>query len=189
MKMRLKELRRLYPYDEACKTFTLDVALEDYRDAYSDWDFSPFYNRDLDDDLHEYLLECSYEIPLKYDVQMKFHILNQEKNEVREERSKLGMINFFKYQLRRLNNRRFRTLGDIVSFLVIGTILLFGGTYIATMGGSSIVIELLSEGLYIGGWVMIWEMFSAWFFDMKKLNQQAKHYQRLTASQIIYKYE
>jgi multiple sugar transport system permease protein len=55
----------------------LDIQLENYRDAYSTWDYSPFINRDLDDNLMEYLLSCSYEIPRKKAIIIRFHLLHQ----------------------------------------------------------------------------------------------------------------
>ncbi len=53
-KVKLSELTKIYNYDETGNSFIVKVQLEDYRDVYSDWDFSPFLNRDLDDDLTEY---------------------------------------------------------------------------------------------------------------------------------------
>ncbi|QRN86397.1 hypothetical protein JR334_04005 [Clostridia bacterium] len=183
-----RDLGKSYEYDEINKRFILDVQLEDYRDAYSDWDFSPFTNRDLDEDLTEYLLECSYEIPMKYDLLIKFYILNQEINQKREDRSIKGMHNYFEYQLRRIKKNKLRVLREIVSYTFIGGILLTAGYYLESHGSESIFFSVLDEGLFIGGWVMLWEMFSAWFFDMKKIINKGKHFERLNNSKIIYSY-
>lgn len=186
--MKTKELRKLYPYDELRSAFILDVQLEDYRDAYSTWDFSPFTNRDLDEDLTEYLLECSYEIPLKHKLVINFHMLNQSKDETREKRSIIGMHNYFNYQLRRMNNAKMRVARDIITFLVIGSILLVTGFYLDEIITTSLLASVVSEGLFIGGWVMLWEMFSAWFFDLKKVRDKYKHFERLNVSVIEYSY-
>ncbi len=187
--MKIKELEKIYPYNHEKSKFIVDVQLEDYRDAYSGWDFSPYTNRDLDEDLIEYLLECSYEITLKYGVIMKFHILDQLYSSEREERSLLGMVNFFQYQIRKLNNQKMRVIRDIVLFLIIGAVLLLFGFYVKNYFTESIMLSVLSEGLFIGGWVMLWEMFSAWLFEMKKVNQKIKHFKRLADSEILYTYE
>lgn len=184
-----KELKKIYKYDEDNKRFVLDVQLEDYRDAYSDWDFSPFINRDLDEDLTEYLLECSYEIPMKYDLLVKFNILHQDINLKREERSIEGMHNYFEYQLRRIKKKELRVLRDIIAYTLIGGILLTAGYYIEGNAKESIIYSVIDEGLFIGGWVMLWEMFSAWFFDMKKIMYRGKHFRRLNNSTIIYSYD
>ncbi len=185
----MKELKKLYKFEEAESKFVLDVQLEDYRDAYSDWDFSPFTNRDLDDDLTEYLLECSYEIPLKYELVIKFYILSREFNQAREDKSIIGMRNYFKYQLRKLRNRRIRVIRDMITFTVFGSVLLLAGAYFSDLFSDSLLLSVLAEGFYIGGWVMLWEMFSEWFFVMKKVRNNAKHFERLSNSRIMYTYE
>ncbi len=186
--MKTKELKKLYQFDEERGKFILDVQLEDYRDAYSEWDFSPFINRDLDEDLMEYLLQCSFEIPLKYEIVIKFYILNQTVNESREKRSITGIYNFFQYQIRRLNFQRNGILKRIISFALLGSVLLMSGAYFGDHIERSLITGVLVEGLFIGGWVMLWEMFSAWLFDIKDVRYKKKHFQRLLDAEIQYRY-
>ncbi len=187
--MKLSELTKIYKYDEISNSFIVKVQLEDYRDAYSEWDFSPFLNRDLDDDLTEYLVECSYEINHKYNMLIEFHILYQQHDHKREERTQIGMVNYFGYQLKKLKNRKVRVLKDTVFFLVVGSVLLLLGGNVDTQFDETMWLRLLSEGFYIGGWVMLWEMFSHWFFDMRKVNSEIKHFKRLQESEITFVYE
>lgn len=187
-RMRYKELRSIYHYVVKENAFIVDVQLEDYREAYNNWDFSPVANRDMDDDLAEYLLECSYEIPLKYSLILDFHIRRSERDVIREGKSIAGMHNYFGYQVRKVMNHRLRVFKDMLTFLAIGTILLIAGYYSARIPVQSLWITLLSEGLYIGGWVMLWEMFSAWFFDLKKMTLKRRHFSRLNQSVIRYTY-
>ncbi|MBI9014826.1 MAG: hypothetical protein JEZ08_21535 [Clostridiales bacterium] len=186
--MKKMELSRLYRYDEVSKLYYIDVQLENYRDAYSDWDFSPFINRDLDDDLNEYLLECSYEITKKENLCIVFHILNQSKSMFREKKSVEGMSNYFSYRIRKMSNHRMRMFRNTISFLIVGSVLLFLGSILGTGFGHSMIINLVSEGFFIGGWVMIWEMFSTWFFNIRELTQTIKHYTRLRDTPIIFEY-
>lgn len=186
--MKLKELKKMYKFSTENNAFIIDIQLEDYRDAYSDWDFSPFTNRDLDEDLSDYLLECSREIPSKYKLIVDFHIISQLRNDNREEKSIIGMHNYFKYQLRKLRNKKVQVLMDVVTFLSIGSILLLVGFYFDEFFKESILLSVLAEGFFVGGWVMLWEMFSTWFFDLKKLKNRYKHYERLNDSVLVYSY-
>lgn len=188
-KVKETELKKLYEYDSECNSFIVDIQLQDYRDAYSEWDYSPFVNRDLDDDLIEFLLECSYEIPFRYGLKISCHIMNVSCDPSREERSKTGMHNYFLYQLRKLRNRRIRIAGDIITFLIIGSILLLSGFYLKQLFQETLVMSVLSEGIFVGGWVMLWEMFSAWFFDLKKARIKYKHFRRLSEAAIEYSYD
>lgn len=186
--MKKIELSRLYRYNEIKNLYYIDVQLENYRDAYSDWDFSPFINRDLDDDLNEYLLECSYELSKKVNLCIVFHILNQSKSILKENKSREGMSNYFNYRIRKMHNQRIRLFRNTISFLIIGSVLLFVGSLLGKAFDHSMIINLASEGFFIGGWVMIWEMFSTWFFNIRELTQTIKHYTRLSDTPIIFKY-
>lgn len=184
--MKLKELKKMYVYSAKKKTFTIDVQLEDYRDAYSDWDFSPYINRDLDEGLTQYLLECSKEIPSKYHLIVQFHIISKSRSDSREEKSIIGMHNYFKYQLRKLKNKKIQVAMDVVKFLCMGSILLLAGFYLDEFFKESLLLSVLSEGFFVGGWVMLWEMFSTWFFDLTKLRNTHKHFKRLNDSTLIF---
>ncbi|MBN2852306.1 MAG: hypothetical protein JXQ23_06160 [Clostridia bacterium] len=186
--MKQKELKQIYPYNDELGGYIIDVQLDDYRDAYSVWDFSPFTNRDLDEDLMKYLLECSYEIPLKYSIIINYHILNQKQNQIREDKSIKGMYNYFKYGIRKLINYRIGVVRDSIAFFIAGSVLLILGAYLKKVLNDTILFEVLSEGLFIGGWVMIWEMFSTWFFDVRKATRKIKHLKRLQESTIKFKY-
>ncbi len=182
------ELKKLYNYSEKDDTFYLDIQLDDYRDAYSDWDYSPFVNRDLDEDLLEYIMSCSYEIPMKKTIVVQFHLLNQTFDLSREKKSIEGMYNYFKYNMRNLTNSRLRMIRNTLTFFIMGTALLFTASLVNVNADGKMLTKLLSEGLFIGGWVMIWEMFSIWFFQINSLSHKIKHFKRLTQTKIVYGY-
>ncbi len=187
-KIKEKELKELYNYSEKDNTFYLDIQLDDYRDAYSNWDYSPFINRDLDDDLLEYIMSCSYEIPMKKSLIVQFHLLHQTYDLSREIKSIEGMYNNFKYNMRNLTNARLRMIRNTLTFFIMGTALLFTASLVNVDTDGNMLSKLLSEGLFIGGWVMIWEMFSIWFFQINSLSHKIKHFKRLTKTKIIYSY-
>jgi hypothetical protein len=59
MKNKKFKLSRFYKVKK--NNVSIDIKFDQYRDVYSEWDFSPFTNRDLDDDFVEYLYETSLE--------------------------------------------------------------------------------------------------------------------------------
>lgn len=187
--MKEKDLKKLYRYSEAERAFYLDIQLEDYRDVYSNWDYSPFMNRDLDDDLLEYLLSCSYEIPIKKVMIIQFHLLDQIYDEGREKKSIEGIYNFFEYKMRKTKNDRLRLIRNTISFFFIGMALLIISNLTLINVLDSFLNKLISEGLFIGAWVMIWEMFSIWFFRVNALTSKIRHYRRLQRSRIAYDYK
>lgn len=186
--MKKIELNRLYRYDKENEIYYIDVQLEDYRDAYSNWDYSSLSNRDLDDDLTEYLLECTFELAAKNKIVIDFHLLHQKRDAVRENRTREGIYNYFNYKLRKLLNQRLRLIRSTFYFFLIGSLFLLAGSVSIQFFAETIITNLISEGFFIGGWVMIWEMFSTWFFNIKDLTHTIKTYKRLRDVPIIFTY-
>lgn len=184
-----KFLRKLYNYNELNKAYHVVIDLENYRDAYSDWDYSPMNNRDLDEDLFEYLMECSYEIGLSRKMAIDFYIPREIANEEREKKSKTGFRHYFSYQIRKINNERYDKFKTTVTLFTIGFVFLFFANYLDGRIHYPVVDEFIKEGLFIGAWVAIWEVFSALFFDVKKLTNKIKHYRRLKEIEIRYQFK
>ena len=51
------------------------------------------------------------------------------------------------------------------------------------------ILSLIPEGLYIGAWVLIWEVFSILFFEYRNLRRRILEHKRLTAAKLTYVYE
>jgi len=184
--MRKRDLKTIYPYIKESNAFIIDLQLDKYNDVYSEWDFSPIFNRDLNEDLTQYLMECANEIPLKYKIVVRFFILNQEVDNLREAKSTLSFRNYFTYQLRKVKNKRLEVLGDILKSLLLGVGLLVLSSYVSQNSNMPSFGSILEQGLLIGGWVMIWEMFSATFFRMSRINRRLRLIDRLVKSEVQY---
>ncbi|MBN2793985.1 MAG: hypothetical protein JXR88_01165 [Clostridia bacterium] len=183
--MKEQTLKQYYGYDTELKTYQVDIDLDSYRDVYSEWDYSPMINRDLDEDLIEYILGCSYEIGLKRQMTTVFHIPKEIINPKREERSRIGMRHYFAYQIRKTKGQMFRILRTSLTYFLMGVVFLAMAISIKKV--DQILFSTLKEGLYIGAWVVLWEMFYLWFFKMGELRLNIRHFKRLEEMKIIYK--
>ncbi len=186
--MKKIELKELYRYDKVEKAYNIDIHLDFYRDVYSEWDYSPLSNRDLDEDLLEYLMSCSYEIPLKNKLLINFYLPSDIKEESREKKSIVGINNYFSYRIRKTHVERFRMIKNTMVYLFVGIVLLLAAYMFQNIITNNFLLHILPEGLLIGAWVLIWEIFSIWFFQISKLGYDLKHYKRIKESTIIYKY-
>lgn len=186
--MKDKTLKQYYPYDKHTKTYHVHINLDTYRDVYSDWDFAPMVNRDMDDDLNAYILESSYEITLKRKMAITFHLPENLFSAEREEKSIIGIRNFQAYQIRKLKGKAWRLFRTSLIFLLLGILLL---VIAGSMGLRDHLIwyETLREGMYIGAWVALWEIFSIWFFQLATLRLEEKHLKRLMTVPILYAYK
>ncbi|PKM51677.1 MAG: hypothetical protein CVV02_05245 [Firmicutes bacterium HGW-Firmicutes-7] len=187
--MKEKILKTIYRYDENNKIYHIDIQLDGYRDVYSNWDYSPFVNRDLDEDLLEYMMSCSYEIPKKREFVIDFFLLSSLYDVKREERSIEGIHNYFGYKIRQTQSERFRLMRSTVLFSTIGTLLLISAVFSNKVIQAPFFERIISEGLFIGAWVAIWEIFSIWFFKINALRCKIKQYKKLQKSKIYYHYK
>jgi hypothetical protein len=184
--MKDKYLKRLYRFDENDKSYHVVIDLDTYRDVYSEWDYSPYNNRDLDEDLLEYLVECSEEISLKNKMVIDFYVPKEIVDPEREKKSILGFREYFSYSLRKIKSLKLRKLKNSFFFFLIGVGLYIGSNILKTSILNIYLSDILSEGLFIGAWVAIWEIFSILFFEVSNLNYKMKHFKRLKSASIFY---
>lgn len=184
--MKDKDIKKIYRFDKKDKSYHVVIDLDTYRDVYSEWDYSPMSNRDLDEDLHEYLMDCSGEIGIRRDMVIDFFVPSEIVNESRESRSIQGFRQYFAYRIRKIKAERMRKIKNSIIFFIVGTALLISATFIEDIITSNYVYKILSEGLFIGGWVAIWEIFSIIFFEVNELNYKIRHFKRLQKVDIKY---
>lgn len=180
--------RKIYRFDEDNNTFYIDIDLDYYRELYSEWDFSPQRNRDLDENLLDYLLNCCDEIPARYPVAIAINLPATVFDADREERATQGFHNFFTYRIRREKNRYRYYYSKILKYLLIGGLLLLLASMLENFFSGLQHAELLVEGLIIGAWVSIWEVFSVVFFKLSEHRKKIKSYRRLLAAKTVYRY-
>lgn len=181
----------LYRYDKDTNTSHIDIELDFYRELYNEWDFSPITNRDLDQELFEYLEECAEEIPANHKINIVFNVPKTIKNTDKEEKSVQGFANYFNYELRKENNKIRTALHDAALFAVYGALLLFAGTSLIRFLEAHTVyrnVSVLGEGLVIGGWVFTWEVVSIVFFRLKVLLKKKKTLFRLLNADMEFSY-
>ncbi|MCX6736077.1 MAG: hypothetical protein NTZ13_03265 [Candidatus Parcubacteria bacterium] len=183
--------RDLYRYSKELNTSYIDVEIDFYRELYNEWDFSPITNRDLDEELFEFLESCVAEINRRHKVSIVFHIPESLKDHEKEEKSIQGFTNYFNYEIRKQNNKiRAITKNALVSGLY-GLMFLFAGTWSINFVDTHEQfsnLAFLTEGILIGGWVLVWELVHTVFFESKDLFHQKWILERLRDAKIEFEY-
>jgi len=184
--MKEKYLKELYKFDQESKSYHVVIDLDTYRDAYSEWDYSPLSNREMDDDLLEYLMDSSVEIGCKKRMMIDFYIPESLFDASRERKSIQGFRAYFRYRIRKIQSERLRLLRQTLVLFLLGIVFLSSAAMVNRLGINPFVGEIVSEGLFIGAWVAIWEIFSTVYFEVNNLSQRIKHFRRLEATDIHY---
>ncbi|WP_448570292.1 hypothetical protein [Trichothermofontia sp.] len=187
MKRKKRAFKEMYSIDPANQAYMIEVALDQYTDIFSEWDPAPFKRRDLDADLKLYLEESSAEIPFKYPIEICFTLPPERRNEAMEPSVRTGLqngINFKLYLLRRelkvINTRTLR-------YVLAGLVTLVVARLLSEPAEQHLLTAVLDEGLFIGGWVFLWEAVSLFFFSNRDLYYQYRTYQRLQRAPVLFK--
>jgi hypothetical protein len=181
-------LKQIYKYDESEKCYVVEVSLETYQELFNEWDAAPTRKKDLNSELIDFIEQAAYEIPMKSKVKISFGIPLDQKDEKLEASSKTAIYHNFKIIIHfinktlRVNNRKVLTyLSFALSFITLSYLTI---SFIVDNLGFTII----REGLMIGGWFLMWESFSLFFFDSYEVRNRRKRYQRFLDSDIEFRY-
>lgn len=185
--MALKEelFNEIYAIDEANNAYMIEAALDHYTDIFSEWDPAPFKRRELDPDLQLYLESSADEIPQKYSIEVCFTLPSGIRDAAMEQEVRAGLKNsvdfklyLLKKEIRLINTRTVRYV-----MAGLGTLLI---ARLAEPLDINIFTSVLTEGLFIGGWVFLWEAVSLFFFSNRDLYNRYRTYRRLRDCQVIF---
>ena len=177
----------IYKTDQSTGLYMIEVALDQYTDIFNEWDPAPFKRRAIDPDLELYLEGSSEEIPFHYPIELCFTLPKETQNETIEEETRDGLKNSFIFKLYFLRKELRNNNTRMLRFVLLG----FGFLWVATMlprqFSETLVVSLLSEGLFIGGWVFLWEAVSLFFFTNRDLYQRYRTYTRLQNAPVLFR--
>lgn len=182
-----KLFSEIYSIDAATNCYMIEIGLDQYADIFSEWDPAPFKRRSLDPDLELYLEGSSEEIPAQYPVELCFTLPLGTRNEHLEAESRQGLHNSFAFKQYLLSKQLKRTNVQILRFVAIGFIFLGVATSFSQKVEAVVLLSTFVEGLFIIGWVFLWEAVSLFLFTNRELHQQCRTYHRLQNAPIIFR--
>lgn len=189
MKKKKNTVFNFYNINDETNAYMIEISLDNYAELFNGWDASPLRRRDLEPELLEYIEQCGYEIPLENNLEMYLYLPSELKDDEKEQRSKTGIINNFNVvlfsigkQLKKIYRQIFLNILMSFMFLIAAYIL---RNFIQI---SDMFLTIFIEGLYIGGWVLLWEAFSLFFFHSHDIRQRRKVFLRFSEMKIYFKY-
>jgi hypothetical protein len=181
-------LDRIYERDTATNAFIIATAVEKYTDIFNELDPAPFKKRDINHDLRVFLEDCSFDIPLKYDVILQFNLAAEILDSKKEERILLGLRTYFRFVENQLKREISLSYQRGALYVSIAFFLLLTSYALRAAATSGIVFTTLVEGVTIGGWVFLWEAISTFAFKKRDVRNRKKHYERFFGAQIRFNY-
>jgi hypothetical protein len=182
------QLRYIYHTNQYNNAYLVELNLDNYDDLFNSWDGSALDRKELDPELSHFLERASYELPLKDKVELCFYLPEKEKNEKIEADSRATIKNNFRMKQFFIDQNLKHNNKKTATYIVMGILFLITAYLIPERQDLSLLISLLMEGLFVGGWVFLWEAFSIFFFGSRELKDKKKRYFRYLDSEIVFKY-
>ena len=158
------EYTNLYNKNEETKAYIIEVSLEDYSELFNGWDASPLRRKDLEPELLDYLEQAATEIPIKEKVELVFYLpfgmrdLDKEQKSITGIKNNYKVVMFFIQKTLRMNYRQLAT------YIMLSILFLIGAYILRNVTDLELLMSIAIEGLFIGGWFLLWEAFSLFFF-------------------------
>jgi len=187
MKKRL--LKNIYKFDKENQVYLIDISLDSYQELFNGWDASPTWKKDLDPGLARYLESSSYDIPKNNNLQVNFFLSLELKELKKEKKARDGITNHIKNVIYFTKVNLRYDFRKIIVFIALGFFLITTAYLLQNQTSLYIGFDVLIEGIFIGGWVLLWEAFSLFFFSMHAIRKRKAMYIRFLNSKIQFNYK
>ena len=181
------ETLSLYRTNTDTNAYLIEVSLEDYSELFNGWDASPVRRKDLEPELLDYLEEAGTEIPIKQSIELVFYLPKDKRDAERDERSITTIQNNFKVVNQMIQKKIERNYRRLLVYVTLSLIFLVAAYLLRNVTTLSLLTNIMIEGLFIGGWFLLWEAFSLFFFDTHEYKIRQKIFKRFIDSKIIFK--
>lgn len=189
MKKKKNSMGNYYNLNQETGAYMIEISLDDYAELFNGWDASPLRRRDLEPELLDYIEQSGTEIPIKLNVELDLYLPEQLKDDEKEQRSKTGIINNFNVVLFLINKSLKKLYRQIALNILMSSMFLIAAYFLRnTVHLEGMFSSIFVEGLYIGGWVLLWEAFSLFFFDSYEVRLRKKVFLRFNDMKIFFRY-
>lgn len=184
---RFSQIQKQYRFEEENDTYLIEVSLDDYDDVYDEWDPAPFKKRFIKEEFNEFIFSSSDDIPLKFNITIVLYI-PQDKKEVNKEKALVSAYkNYYLYALQKVERSWVKLRKRNISYFLLAILFLSMG-YVFQYTTNSVLIDIIREGIFIGGWVFLWEVFTTLFIKRMKFGTKYRLLERLYLSDIRFVY-
>ena len=182
-------LDKLYSYDKKNNAYVIEVSLDKYEDIYNEWDPTPFRKRDIEPEFVDYLLDSSYDIPYKYNLDLKLYLPKSKEDEKKERNAKAAIKSYFGYMLERNKRSLLTSVSRCAKSLFIGFLLFLFYYIMSTENVGDYISKIIVEGIGILGWVALWDVGEEFLFTLINKYNKRKAIKRLSEAKVEFVYK
>lgn len=184
----LEYLRSIYRYDSTTGTYAIDIRLPDYDYAFSQWTHAWEEVPEANPGLVQYLKDCSDDIPFQAPIEIVFG-MEVSRDPIKEERLTDSIRKYFRYELFIERRKIRRLLARVTQYMAVSFFLLTGGLLLEAFIADHLLLRVLHQGLFVGGWVFLWEAIHQFSFQQSSLRRTVADYRRFLEAKIRFESE
>lgn len=181
----IEYLNKLYKKN-AKGEFIIEVYIDKLLSAFNEWDSSYLEIRELNSNLIYFIERCSKDIPIGQSIELRF-VVSQESEE-QEKVLREALKANFQYQLHLVKQKLDFLYRKSAKYFTIAVIFLVMAFSMKPVFQLNLAGDLLVEGLYIGGWVFLWQSISMFSFESSDVAHKKRIFERLLNSGIVIEY-
>ena len=183
-----KLLKKRYRRED--EKILVEVKLDNPKYLFDRKDPSPIKDRDLNEDVAEYIVSSIREIPQRYITKLCIYFKQGDNGLYSAERIKSAISNYFLFEAFETQKRFKQTLKLGLRSLLIGLSFLFLCIYMSKLFHNSAELfwNLVIEGLTVLGWVSMWYPINIFLYDLWPIRTQLKSHLRISEMEIEINY-
>ncbi|RZM79421.1 hypothetical protein [Leptolyngbya iicbica] len=177
----------VYTLDKSTNRYMIEIALDRYEDIFNEWDPAPFKKREIDSELELYLEGSVEEIPFRFPIELIFMLPTDRQDTQREEEVRIALKNYFGFRLYFLRRELRKINIRLLRYVVIGFLLLWVGVTYPGYELETDWARVATEGIFIGGWVFLWEAVSLFFFSKREIYHRYQMFKKLLHAPVYFR--
>ncbi|MDF2474172.1 MAG: hypothetical protein K0R21_1954 [Anaerocolumna sp.] len=187
MRNKFSQIQKQYRFDEEHNAYLIEISLDDYDDVYDEWDPAPFKKRFIQAEFDDFILSSAEDIPLKYGLNVVLYLPETKKDVNKEAAVEAAYRNYYSYEIMKVAKSMAKLSKKTLSNFLLSMAFLSLG-YFFQFGQDSVIFEVVQEGIFIGGWVFLWEFFTNIITTRRELIAEHQLYKRIYQSKLLYVY-
>jgi hypothetical protein len=168
--------------DQEADIAIINIRLLSIQQLFNSFDPSPFHDKELDTGAHDYIVGFAGEFPLQQGLRLLIEIPRKELTQADQPTLQTAIHNYFSYRADESRRKIRLLMREGRSALLIGLAFLVACTSLRQVAVALIqgpIIEPLSEGLLILGWVAMWRPIQIFLYDWWPVRQMMRIYAKL----------
>lgn len=175
---RIQFLEAMYERKGDSGAFLISTMVERYSDIFNSLDPAPPKTRDLDQNLLNFIDECSLDIPMKYPIVLQIQVPAEIRDPALEERIRKGISTYFAHWLFGQEHNISKSYWRTLVYFLTGMLFLLVLNLTGISSSANFGLKLATQGLYVGGWVFLWEAVAELAFKSRELHLSRRRIKR-----------